>query len=140
MEFSLGLDYLGTRDDIDKNKIAYFGVSWGAQGPGLIGAAVDERYRAIIFIGSGVHEQDMKKLPEVNPINFAAYLKPPKLLLQGKYDENTPFEICGRPLYRLLREPKEFVLLEGGHLPPLEARVPVINKFLDETLGTVRFE
>jgi tRNA A-37 threonylcarbamoyl transferase component Bud32 len=139
-EFSLGLDYLETRDDIDMSKIAYVGVSWGAQGPGLICPVVDKRYRSVIWIGSAVDQEDMEKLPEANPINFAPYLKPPKLLLQGKYDENAPMEIYARPLYELLREPKKLVLVEGGHFPPLEARVSVINKFLDETLGAVKFE
>ena len=42
------------------------------------------------------------------------------------------------PLWNLLREPKELVLVDGsGHVPPLEARVPAINEFLDRTLGPV---
>jgi len=42
------------------------------------------------------------------------------------------------PLWNLLREPKQLVLVDGaGHLPPLEARVPAINKFLDQMLGPV---
>ena len=37
-----------------------------------------------------------------------------------------------------MSEPKELVLVDGGgHLPPLEARIPAINDFLDRTLGTV---
>jgi hypothetical protein len=44
---------------------------------------VDERYRSVIWIGSAVDREDMEKPPEANPFNFALYLKPPKLLLQG---------------------------------------------------------
>jgi hypothetical protein len=40
----------------------------------------------------------------------------------------------------LFREPKQFVVVDWGHLPPLETRVPLINRFLDETLGPVIFE
>lgn len=79
-------------------------------------------------------------LPEANPINFAPRIKPPKLLLNGKYDEASPYETEALPLYNLLCEPKRLALLDGGHVPPLEERVPVINKWLDETLGPVKFE
>jgi pimeloyl-ACP methyl ester carboxylesterase len=138
-EFSLGLDYLATRDDIDMSKIAYLGVSWGAHG-GVIFAAVENRYRSVVFIGGGLRVSDMEKLPEANPINFLPYITPPKLLLNGKYDEDFPFETHAKPLYNLLGKPKKLALLESGHLPPLEQRVSVINNWLDDTLGPVEFK
>lgn len=138
-EFSIGLDYLSTRDDIDITKVAYLGASLGAQG-WLIHAAVEERYRSVVLLGGGVFETDQKKLPEVNPINLVSYITPPKLLVHGKYDEDSRLETNLRPLYNLLSEPKKLVLVESGHIPPLEDRVPVINKWLDETLGPVKFE
>ena len=30
-ELRRGIDYLGTRDDVDMHKLAYLGVSWGAE-------------------------------------------------------------------------------------------------------------
>lgn len=138
-EFSLGLDYLATRDDIRLNKLAYLGLSWGA-GSRLIFAAVDDRYRSVILLGGGIGHIFRQILPEANPINFAPRIKPPKLLLNGKYDEVCPYEAEALPLYNLLSEPKRLALLDGGHVPPLEERVPIINKWLDETLGPVKFE
>lgn len=138
-EFSLGLDYLSTRDDIDMDKIAYIGISWGAR-RGLIFSAVENRYRSAILIGGGLVKSDLQILPEANPINFAPRIKCPVLFLNGKYDEVFPYETNALPLYNLLREPKKLALLEGGHVPPLEVRVPVINKWLDETLGLVKYE
>jgi serine/threonine protein kinase/formylglycine-generating enzyme required for sulfatase activity/cephalosporin-C deacetylase-like acetyl esterase len=139
-EFSLGLDYLSTREDIDMDKIAYVGLSWGAV-DGAIYTSVDNRYRSAIFIGGGIlKEYDLPKLPEANFINFAPRIKCPVLLLNGKYDEVCPYEITARPYYNLLPEPKQLALLEGGHCPPLEVRIPVINKWLDETLGPVKYE
>lgn len=82
----------------------------------------------------------MKKLPEVNPINFAPYIKVPKLLLNGRYDEAFPLETVALPFYKSMREPKQLSLVDGGHVPPIEKRVPIINKWLDETLGPVKFE
>jgi serine/threonine protein kinase/formylglycine-generating enzyme required for sulfatase activity len=139
-EFRLGLDYLATRKDIDMDKLAFLGTSWGSTNTGIILAAIENRYRAVIFLAGGIHKYSVKMLPEVNPINFASLIKPPKLLLNGQYDEAFPLETEARPFYKLLREPKQLSLVESGHAPPLEKRVPIINKFLDETLGPVKFE
>ena len=80
----------------------------------------------------------LRRLPEVNPINFAPHL-PQTLLLHGKNDEVFPYYAELLPLWNLLREPKKLVVVDGaGHVPPLEARVPAMNQWLDETLGPVR--
>ncbi|MCH7873928.1 MAG: alpha/beta hydrolase [Gemmatimonadetes bacterium] len=72
-------------------------------------------------------------------INFAPYSGAPTLLLNGRSDEEHPWYTRALPLWNLLSEPKRLVLIDGaGHVPPLEARVPPINEWLDETLGTVR--
>ena len=126
-------------EDIDINKLAYFGLSWGA-GSRLGFAAIDERFRAVVFLGGGIDERVKPTLPEADNVNFAPYIKPPKLLVNGKYDEEHIWYTRGLPLFNLLRQPKKLVLLEGGHLPLAEQRVPVINAWLDETLGPVQFE
>ncbi len=137
-ELRLGIDYLETREDIDTDKLAYVGLSWGA-GSRLPFAAIDDRYRSVIFIGGGIDERMQPTLPEANSINFAPYIKAPKLLLNGTNDEEHRYYTRALPLWNLLREPKKLVLVEGaGHVPPLEARVPAINQWLDETLGPVR--
>ena len=136
----MGLDYLATRDDIDMNRVAFIGSSWGSTNTGVIIAAIEKRYRSVVFVAGGIHPYSIKALPEVNMINFAPYIKPPKLLLNGKYDEAFPLETAARPFFKLLREPKQLSLVVGGHVPPLEKRVPIINKWLDNTLGPVKFE
>lgn len=136
-ELRRGIDYLETRDDIDTDRLTYVGLSWGASSRLLYGA-VDDRYRSAILIGGGVREIMLRRLPEANPINFAPRL-PPTLLLHGKNDEVLPYYTELLPLWNLLREPKKLVVIEGaGHVPQLEARVPAINQWLDETLGPVR--
>ena len=94
----------------------------------------------MVFIGGGLVKSYERALAEANPINFLPYIKPPKLLLNGKYDEDFPFETHAKPFYNLMREPKKLALVEGGHVPPLEKRVPIMNAWLDETLGPVLFE
>jgi hypothetical protein len=46
--------------------------------------------------------------------------------------------ISFEPFYQMLKTPKKRVRFEGGHIPPPEIAVPIINGFLDETLGPVR--
>jgi formylglycine-generating enzyme required for sulfatase activity len=136
-ELRRGIDYLEMREDIDTDKLTYVGFSFGAASR-LTYAAIDDRYQSAILIGGAVLEGYEARLPEANPINFAPYL-PPTLVLHGSSDEVFPYRTKTLPLWNLLPEPKKLVLVDGaGHVPPLEARVPAINQWLDETLGPVR--
>lgn len=135
-----GLDYLETRDDIDSGKIAYCGVSGGASRDGLIFAAIEPRYRSVILMGGGLHKYMLNVIPEANPINFAQHIRAPKLMLSGRYDEVMPYKRDIEPLYKLLPEPKRLALFDGGHFAPLEIAVPIVNGWLDETLGPVKRE
>jgi formylglycine-generating enzyme required for sulfatase activity/dienelactone hydrolase len=137
-ELRLGLDYLETRSDIDSDKLAYVGLSWGA-GSRLLFAALDDRFKSVVFLGGGIDETMQPTLPEASNINFAPYIGAPTLLLNGRQDEEHRYDTRALPLWNLLREPKKFVLVDGaGHVPPAVARVPAINGWLDETLGPPR--
>ena len=37
-----------------------------------------------------------------NPINFAPHIRAPKLMVQGRYDEDTPLRTAAEPLFKLL--------------------------------------
>jgi dienelactone hydrolase len=136
-ELRRAVDYLEARPDLDPTRVAYVGFSRGS-GAWLPFAAVEPRFRSVVLIGGGIDDRFLAALPEANRINFAPRIAAPKLLLNGRYDEEHAWERDARPLWRLLREPKRLALVEGGHLPPAEVRVPVINDWLDETLGRVR--
>ena len=133
-----GLDYLETRNDIDPGKIAYFGISSSAAEEGLVFAAVESRYRSVILIGGGLWKG--RFIPEVNPVNFAPHIRAPKLMLNGRYDEVYSYRIHSEPLYKLLREPKRLAVFDGGHVPTLEVAVPIVDSWLDQTLGPVKHE
>jgi formylglycine-generating enzyme required for sulfatase activity/tRNA A-37 threonylcarbamoyl transferase component Bud32 len=134
-ELRLGIDYVEARGDVDPDRLAYVAVSFGA-GSRLGFSVVDDRYKAVVYIGGGIDERVKPTLPEADNVNFAPYLSVPKLLLNGRSDEEHPWLTRGLPLWNLLREPKELVLLDGGgHVVPLETRIPAINDFLDRTLG-----
>jgi pimeloyl-ACP methyl ester carboxylesterase len=135
-ELRLGLDYLETRDDIDTGALAYVGTSWGS-GSRLLFAAIDDRFRAVVFVGAGIDERVHPTLPEASNINFAPYIRVPKLIVNGREDEEHPWRTRAQPLWNLLSEPKELALFDGvGHVPPDEMRIPAIRDFLDRHLGT----
>jgi eukaryotic-like serine/threonine-protein kinase len=134
-ELRRGLDYLETRNDIDASALAYIAVSWGA-GSRLVFAGTDERFRAVVFIGGGIDERVHPTLPEASNINFAPRLRMPKLVLNGREDEEHPWRTRGLALWNLLPEPRELALFDGvGHIPPAELRIPAIRDFLDRRLG-----
>lgn len=137
IELRTGLDYLATRDDIDLDALAYIALSRGAASR-LAFSAVDPRYRAAILIGAGIDERIKPTLPEVDNVNFAPRVATPILMVNGAVDEEHPWLTRGLPLWNLLPEPKELVLVEGaGHVPSAEERVPPILEFLDRTFGPV---
>lgn len=131
-----GLDYLETRGDINPNKIAFLGLSSGAN-LGLILTAVEKRYASAAFVGLGVRPAWEKWIAEANLINFVPHIAAPKLILKGRYDEAHPLKTETEPLFNLLSEPRRIRIVESGHVPPPEIFAPLINDWLDETLGKV---
>ena len=131
----MGLDYLETREEIDTTRIASAGFSWGATDTALVFLGVEPRIKSSIFIGGGLFST--RRLPESNAVNFVTRIRGPKLILTGKYDEEMPWNLVAGQLYDLLPEPKQVERTNSGHLPPLEIRTPIINEFLNETLGPV---
>lgn len=133
-----GLDYLATRpEEIDSSRIAFFGPSAGGQ-LGLVLAAVESRYRAVVLIGSGMPVSIRDVFADANPMYFAGHIKPPKLMFHGLYDEDTPLKTAGMPLFDLLPEPKQMTRFEGGHVPTPDLIFKNIHPYLDATLGPVR--
>ena len=136
-ELRMGVDYLQTRREIDSTRLAYYGFSWGA-GSRLVFAGVDDRWRALVLVGAGIDERVQPTLPEAANYNFASHLRQPKLMVNGRQDEEHPWATRAKPLWDLLPQPKELLLIDGaGHHPPLEMRAQPINAFLDKVLGPV---
>jgi len=131
-----GLDYLETRTDIDMSRMVGFAPSAGSI-LGLILGALETRYRAFVFIGAGLPGSYRAISAAANPINFAAYIRAPKLILQGRYDEDTPLRTATEPFFKLLSEPKRLTLYNGGHVPSVEVVMSSTSAWLEEQLGRV---
>jgi len=137
-DFKRCIDYLETRQDIDNQKLAYYGMSWGGHWPGVIIPAVEERLKASVLLPGGLGDPGR---PEVHPINYVTRVKTPTLMLNGKYDANFPYETSAKPLLDLLRTPdehKELKLYDTDHIPPLNESIKEILAWLDKYLGPAK--
>jgi pimeloyl-ACP methyl ester carboxylesterase len=135
-ELRRGLDYLETRKDIDASRIAFEADSAGVWA-GVILVAVDHRFRSVLFVGSGIRQREITDATAANRINFLPHITAPKLMLQGRYDESTPYASDFQPLYRLMPQPKRDVIYEGPHVPPADVYLRESQRWFDETLGKV---
>ncbi|MHC4168645.1 MAG: protein kinase domain-containing protein, partial [Planctomycetota bacterium] len=108
------VDYLQTRQDIDVEKLAYVGLSWG----GLTGSlmmAVEDRFQAGVFLLGGICA--CKRHPTADPANFAPGVKVPTLMINGSDDSIFPYETAQKPLFDLLGTPqahKKHIIFPGG--------------------------
>ncbi|MBN1975292.1 MAG: protein kinase [Sedimentisphaerales bacterium] len=136
-DLSRSIDYLELRDDIQHDKIGFYGLSWGA----ILGAilpAVEERINTCILIGAGFYFE--RSRPEADQINFAPHVKCPVLMLNGEYDNSYPVSTSQNPMFNLLGTPdenKKHVLIKGGHLPKERISQETLN-WLDKYFGPVK--
>jgi len=132
------MDYLETRNDIDRERLAYFAISWGSE-MGPIMTSLEKRFKVAVFAAGGCNPDAV--LPEADPMNFAPHVKIPVLMINGRYDFVFPLDTCQEPLFRSLGSPaqdKSHVLYETGHAPPLLPMMKDTLNWLDHYLGPVR--
>jgi serine/threonine protein kinase/dienelactone hydrolase len=137
-DFKRCIDYLETRQDIDSQKLAYYGMSWGSEWPGVIIPAMEERLKASVLLSGGLIDYGR---PEVHPINYVTRVKTPTLMINGRYDSAFVYETSIKPLFDLLGTPdehKELKLYETDHIPPRNEFIRDILAWLDRYLGPVK--
>jgi serine/threonine protein kinase/dienelactone hydrolase len=134
-DFRRCIDYLETRAEIDIQRLAYYGLSWGGDWPAAIIPAVENRLKASVILAGGL---DYTGRPEVNPINYISRVKLPTLMINGKYD--MVFDSQIKPMYDLLGTPqkdKDLNLYESDHIPPQDKFIRDTLNWLDQYLGPV---
>ena len=99
--------------------------------------ALETRYRAVVFLGAGIPATYRGIHATANPINFSSFIRPPKLVVQGRYDEDTPPRTAMEPFYKLLSEPKQLFMYDGGHVPSIEVTMAATRDWLDQHLDKV---
>ena len=132
------VDYLQTRRDVDRDRLAYFGVSMGAR-EGSIALAVEKRFKAAVLWSGGFAATS--KLPEIDEINYAPRVTTPVLMLNGRDDFTFPIDSAQVPMFNLLGPPepdKRRVLYDGGHVFPFARIQKDTLDWLDRYLGAPR--
>ena len=127
-EMQITIDYLISRDDIDKENIAYFGTSWGGRLGGIM-VAIENRFKTAILMVGGMRVQNKK--PEADPLHFLPRVKIPVLMLNGRYDHFFPVETSQIPMYDFLGTDPKFkkhIIYETGHYIPF-------NDLVNESLN-----
>jgi eukaryotic-like serine/threonine-protein kinase len=131
------LDYLETRPEIDRDKLAYFGWCWGGY-YGTIICAVEDRLKASVLKNAGFWDFSR---PEANEFNYVTRVRIPTLMLNGKYDPVFPLETAVRPFYDLIGTPpkdKKLLLYETDHYIPENEFIRETLDWLDRYLGPAR--
>jgi eukaryotic-like serine/threonine-protein kinase len=132
------LDYLETRPDIARDKLAYHGISLGtAQAPRFL--ALEPRLKvAVLFWGGFAHRVS----PDINPVNYAAHSTVPTLMVSGNADPLFPEATSQIPFFQALGTPdadKHRLVVEGaGHVAFNRRVVQEALAWLDKYLGPVR--
>jgi cephalosporin-C deacetylase-like acetyl esterase len=136
-DLARSIDYLESRDDIDSERIAYYGLSWGGA-MGAILPAIEPRIRANILYVAGLNFQ--RALPEADQINYIGRVRQPTLILNGELDFFFPAETSQKPFFELLGTPdqdKRRLIYPGGHSVPRPEMMKESLAWLDRYLGPV---
>jgi dienelactone hydrolase len=140
-DFRRSIDYLETRDDIDRDQLAFLGVSWGgAVAPMML--ALEDRIRVAVIIVGGLLMQNTQ--PMADPFHFLPRVTQPTIMINARFDSFYPLETSGRPFFDNLGAPEDqrkLVIIDANHGVLSYARDQVVGEvldWLDEHLGPVR--
>jgi dienelactone hydrolase len=133
------VDYLESRNDIDKSRIAFYGTSLGAQlGPEWL--AIEPRFKTGVLMSGGFETWDL--LPEIDPVNYTPHVTVPVLMVNGREDFDLPYATAQVPMFKMLGTPaadKKHAVFEGGHIPAKRQEpIKEMLDWLDKYLGPVK--
>ena len=128
------IDYLETRVDVDRTRLAFYGVSAGGDAAVRL-VALEPRLTAAVLQATGISDD---AVPEVDAVDYAPRVRVPTLMLNGRYDFGLPVDTAQRPLFDLLgAKDKMHRVLEAGHKLPTDAVAAEVVPWLDRHLGPV---
>jgi formylglycine-generating enzyme required for sulfatase activity/dienelactone hydrolase len=131
------VDYLVSRPDIDPERLAFCGFSWGGFVSSLV-LTVEDRFTAAIVHSGGLANYQVRA--EVDPINYVSHVRVPVLMLNGRYDLAVPFETHARPMFERLGTPdrhKRLYVSDTDHWIPRTELIRESLAWLDDYLGPV---
>ena len=101
-DFRRTLDYLESRPDVDRARIAGYGISMGAQLMPVM-LAIEPRVRAGVLLSGGFETYEIPA--EWDPINFAGRVSQPVIMVNGREDFDLPYDTAQVPLFNMLGTP-----------------------------------
>jgi dienelactone hydrolase len=131
------IDYLETRKDVDTDRLAYYGFSWGGY-LGAIVPAIEDRLKASILYLGGFKNAFPR--PDADERHYAPRVVIPTLMLNGRYDMAFPLEADVLPMFQLLGTPDEHKRLsvyDTDHFIPRRELIRETLAWLDKYLGPV---
>ncbi len=135
-EFRRAIDYLETRADIESDKLAYAGFSWGGR-VGAIVLAVENRFKLGVLNQAGVNAGDHT---DINVAHFLPRVDVPVLHFSGLYDTDFRFETSSKPFFDWLGTApadKKHVVEPTGHFVNATVVAGETLDWLDHYLGPV---
>jgi dienelactone hydrolase len=130
-DLSRSIDYLETRDALDIERLAFYGLSWGGE-MGAILPAIEQRIKLNVLYVAGLMFQ--RALPEVDQIHYISRVTVPTLMINGELDYYVPAETSQKPFFDLLGTPvehKRYVVYPGSHSVPRRALIKEVLAWLD---------
>ncbi len=134
------IDYIAGRLDMDIQRLAYYGFSWGGRDIAALAVSIEPRIKTAILVVGGLNSR-RKPRPEVDGINYVTRVNIPVLMLSGKYDMTVPAETDAKPMFDLLgtaEKDKKMVIYPTDHYIPVNERIKETLDWLDKYLGPVR--
>jgi dienelactone hydrolase len=134
-DLSRSIDYLETRADLNTDRLAYYGYSWGGRVASIM-LAVEPRFDAAVLYVAGYNTQ--RALPEADVVLYTPRVTTPVLMLNGRYDDVFPLETHAVPMFERLGTPtehKRHVISDGGHFVPRTQLITETLDWLDRYLG-----
>ena len=137
-DLARSIDYLETRRDVDRAKIAYYGFSWGSDVAPIL-LAVEDRFQAAVLVAGGLLSQ--RALPEADPINFVTRVRASRADAERTLRPLLSDGVIAIPFFTLFGTPEEDkrqIFFESDHAPPRQDFIRETLEWLDKYLGPVR--
>lgn len=119
------VDYLQTRQDIDQDKIGFFGISLGGV-IGTIFSGVDDRVSvpvialaggnlSLMFGMEALSEETKNFFSIIDPINYVQQIAPRPLLMINAENDEVIVPITSKLLFQKAKSPKEIIWYPSRH-------------------------
>jgi serine/threonine protein kinase len=132
------IDYLETRPEIDRQRIAYYGMYFGTTHAPIV-LALEPRIK-VAFAESGALDPLSADPPHVDPFHFLSRVRTPFLFMNSRYSMRWPYEEAQLPMLEYLGTSEEHKrLVTGDYADPVQFPdiYPVVHPWFDEYLGSV---